>query len=264
MVVIAVIGQRPSCLVTQLSSWAAINLRRSSPVGLRLLRSAFGQAASQIVFAPGKSYFSGLPSSAWRMMTRAGVHVEGGVGVELHLPHFSGSSVAILPHAVAASSFSWFIRYATRDPQVAPGSSATGADASHGHDSPHAHPPQIFGASVATWPHAVMASLPSSSMRYCTRFPHVASALPSTGADAYHSHAAPHLLLSPSVWPKRGLRNPPWPTAPAARTNRRAVALIISAEVLSLRFLLPESQWPVFQRGLKDRAIKPCAKDSTR
>ena len=59
-----------------------------------------------------------------------------------------------------------------------------------------------------------------------------------------------------SVWPKRGLRRPPWPTAPAARTNRRTVALIISAEVLSLRFLLPESQWPVFQRGLKDRAIK--------
>ena len=104
------------------------------------------------------------------------------------------------------------------DPHVAPASSATGAAASHGHDSPHAHPPQIFGDSVATWPHAVTVSSPWSSMRYSTRFPHVASALPSIGADAYHSHAAPHLLLSPSVWPKRGKR----PSAPPARSNRKA------------------------------------------
>ena len=113
------------------------------------------------------------------------------------------------------------------DPHVAPASSATGAAASHGHDSPHAHPPQIFGASVATRPHAVIASSPWSSMRYCTRFPHVASALPSIGADAYHSHAAPHLLLSPSVWPKRGKR----PSAPPARSNRKTVALIDFLEV---------------------------------
>ena len=111
----------------------------------------------------------------------------------------------------------------------APGSSATGADACQGHDSPQAHPPQISGDSVATWPHAVTVSSPWSSMRYSTRFPHVASALPSTGADANHSHAAPHLLPSPPVWPKRGKR----PSAPPARSNRKAMALIIDFLMLN-------------------------------
>ena len=64
-----------------------------------------------------------------------------------------------------------------------------------------------------------------------------ASALPSIGADAYHSHAAPHLLPSPPVWPKRGKR----PSAPPARSNRKAMALIIgfflNAEVVISRAL---------------------------